>query len=215
MSSFGLKLFAIIFMFIDHIGVVFFPENMIFRIIGRLAFPLFAFQIGIGYSHTKNKLKHILTMLLFAIISQIPYIMMCSIHNATITLNVLFTFLFALLIIYSTENIKHLVIKIPLIFILFFLAYYVKTDYGILGIILTIFLYYFSSNKLLTLCGLIFIMFSYCYFSNSAPIQLYAILSFIFMWLFNGKKGPNAKWLFYTFYPLHMIILFYAYKLLL
>ena len=104
--------------------------------------------------------------------------------------------------IFSNENIKHLVIKIPLIFILFFLAYYAKTDYGILGIILTIFLYYFSSNKLLTLCGLIFIMFSYCYFSNSMPIQLYAILSFIFMWLFNGQKGSNAKWLFYIFYTL-------------
>lgn len=213
MSSFYLKLLAITFMFIDHVGYVFFPSNILFRIIGRLAFPLFAFQIGIGYSHTKNKEKYIVTMLLFAIISQIPFILMCSIQTQNIELNVLFTFLFALLIIYSNDNIKHIVVKIPLIVIIFLLSYYIKTDYGVLGILLTIFLHYFSSNKFLILLTLIFIMILHSYFISSSLIQLYAIASFIFIWLFNGKKGPNAKWLFYIFYPLHMLILFYAFKL--
>lgn len=214
MSSFCLKLFAIIFMLIDHIGVVFFPQNLILRIIGRLAFPIFAFQLGIGYAHTKNKVKHILTLLLFALISQIPFYMMCSIHNSGVNLNILFTFLFALLIIYSNENIKQYIIKIPLIAILFLIAFYIKTDYGICGILLTILLYYFSNYKILIIPILFFTMTLLCYMNQSSPIQLFSILSSVFILTYNGKKGVHVKWLFYIFYPLHMILLALSYKLL-
>lgn len=214
MSSFILKLFAIIFMLIDHIGAVFFSENLIFRIIGRLAFPIFAFQIGIGYSHTKNKVKHIGTLLVFALISQIPFYMMCSINSTDITLNVLFTFLFAILIIYSGENIKQNIIKIPLIAILFLTVIYIKTDYGICGVVLTILLYYFSNHKVLITPILLFVMALHCYINQSSPIQLFSILASIFILSYNGKKGTNAKWLFYVFYPLHMMLLAFLYKLL-
>ncbi len=213
MSSFGLKLFAIIFMFIDHVGAVFFPNKIIFRIIGRLAFPIFAFQAGVGYSHTKDKKKHILTLLIFAIISQIPFTLMCNIHSASTTLNVLFTFLFAMLIIYSDENIKNLIIKVPLITILLLIAAFIKTDYGICGILLTVLFHHFANYKILVFPILIFTMCLFCLANNASLIQLYAILSGIFILLFNGKKGLSAKWLFYIFYPLHMLLLFGAYKL--
>lgn len=213
MSSFSLKLFAIIFMLIDHIGATFFQSKMIFRIIGRLAFPIFAFQIGIGYSHTKNKKKHILSLLLFAIISQIPFTLMCNIYTQSTTLNVLFTFLFAILIIYCDENIKEWVIKVPLITILLLVATFIKTDYGICGILLTVLFYYFANYKILVFPILIFTMCLFCLANNSSLIQLYAILSGIFILLFNGKKGLNTKWLFYIFYPLHMLLIFVVYKL--
>ena len=73
MSSFTLKILAIIFMTIDHIGFTLFPSNLLLRYIGRLAFPIFAFQMGNGFYHTKNKEKYIFRMLIFTVISQIPF----------------------------------------------------------------------------------------------------------------------------------------------
>lgn len=212
MSSFILKIFAIIFMFIDHLGYVFFPNQAIFRIIGRLAFPIFAFQIGIGFSHTQNKEKHILLLLLFAIISQIPFLLMCNIHNPAFSLNILFTFVFALIIIYCNDNIKSYFIKLPLLAILILLTFYVRVDYGILGILLTIFLYYFSKNKFATFVTLTIFSLLH-YIINASILQFYCLISIVFIWMFNGQKGKKSKWLFYIFYPLHMLLLYVGYKL--
>ena len=212
MSSFVLKIFAIIFMFIDHVGYVFFPTQSIFRIIGRMAFPIFAFQVGIGFKHTQNKEKHIFLLLLFAILSQIPFFLMTNIHTTSFMLNVLFTFVFALTIIYCVDIIKSYFIKIPLVLILLLLTFYIRVDYGILGILLTVFLYYFSHNKFISF--IILTSFTFMHYAiNNSILQIYCLISFLFIWLFNGKKGQNAKWMFYIFYPLHMLVIFIVYKL--
>lgn len=88
-----LKLLALVTMLIDHIGYMYFPNEMLFRIIGRLAFPIFAYQIAIGYSHTSNLKKYTLRVFSFALITQVPY----SFFNPElkfnpIHFNVLFTF---------------------------------------------------------------------------------------------------------------------------
>ena len=80
MNSFMLKLFAASFMVIDHIGVLFFPENMMFRIIGRLSFPIFAFLIVEGFIYTRDIKKYILRVVTFGIISEIPFNMLISGH---------------------------------------------------------------------------------------------------------------------------------------
>ena len=85
MTSFGLKMLGIFTMLIDHIGFMFLDDYLelytIFRIIGRLAFPIFAFQLAVGYSHSKNKEKHIGRMLIFALLSQIPFMMFIKLAN--------------------------------------------------------------------------------------------------------------------------------------
>ena len=76
MSAFVLKIIAIITMFIDHIGYIFSNGKIsYFNYIGRLAFPIFAFQISEGYLHTKNLKKYFLRLFLFALISQIPFML--------------------------------------------------------------------------------------------------------------------------------------------
>lgn len=69
-----LKLIAIITMIIDHIGAAFFPGVTIFRTIGRIAFPIFAYQLAKGYKHTSNLSAYSIRLLIFALISYIPYI---------------------------------------------------------------------------------------------------------------------------------------------
>ena len=89
-----LKLIAIIAMLIDHVGKLFFPHIIILQIIGRLAMPIFAFFIAEGFYYTKNKLKYFLTMLIFAVIAQIPYVFLFS------GLNILFTFCLSLILLF-------------------------------------------------------------------------------------------------------------------
>ena len=73
MTSFTLKIIALITMFIDHSGYVFMGSFSFCNFIGRIAFPIFAFQITEGYLHTKNLRKYFLRLFLFALISQIPF----------------------------------------------------------------------------------------------------------------------------------------------
>jgi hypothetical protein len=75
-----LKLLAMITMLIDHIGYMYFPGEMMWRTIGRLAFPIFAYQIAIGYSKTSNLKKYVQRLTLFAFITQIPYWFFNSSH---------------------------------------------------------------------------------------------------------------------------------------
>lgn len=69
-----LKLLACVFMLIDHAGYMFFPEFVFLRAIGRLAFPIFAWQAAIGYEKTSSLKKYMGRLFVFAIVSQIPYI---------------------------------------------------------------------------------------------------------------------------------------------
>jgi hypothetical protein len=68
-----LKIIAMITMFIDHTGVLLFPDVDILRTIGRIAFPIFAYGIAVGYRHTSNKLKYLLRLLVFGLIAELPY----------------------------------------------------------------------------------------------------------------------------------------------
>ena len=88
MSAFGLKIIAIITMIIDHLGYAIFGEFSFFNYIGRIAFPIFAFQISEGYIHTKNLKKYFLRLFLFAIISQIPFMLFHSIISDQFYLNI-------------------------------------------------------------------------------------------------------------------------------
>lgn len=92
-----LKLLALVTMLVDHIGYMYFPNEMLFRIIGRLAFPIFAYQIALGYSRTSNLKKYVLRLSLFALITQIPYSFFSpDIKFNPIHFNVLFTFIAAI-----------------------------------------------------------------------------------------------------------------------
>ncbi len=76
MSSFVLKIIACVFMLVDHVGFILIKNNRIFRIIGRLAMPIFAFQVAQGFKHTSSKPKYILRMFLFTLISEVPFLLM-------------------------------------------------------------------------------------------------------------------------------------------
>ena len=101
MTSFALKIIALITMFIDHSGYAIMGHFSFFNYIGRVAFPIFAFQISEGYKHTKNLNKYFLRLGLFALVSQIPFsLFSLKYHGNPFGLNVFFTLFLGLLAIY-------------------------------------------------------------------------------------------------------------------
>ena len=109
MTSFTLKIIALITMFIDHLGYAIFNKFSFFNYIGRVAFPIFAFQISEGFHYTKNVKKYFARLLLFAIFSQIPFMLFLSIFSTNIyKLNVFFTLFLGLFSIYIYDKIINL-----------------------------------------------------------------------------------------------------------
>lgn len=210
-----LKIIAVLSMLVDHIGAYFFPNILVFRIIGRLAFPIFAFFIAEGWKHTRSKKKYFLTLCLFAIISQVPYYFL----KGAIYLNILFTFILSLGIIYFIEMFKNSSISSMLGVAGVFLVSAIGSmlgmvDYGLLGVLLPAIFYFinlkelkfFIAGLILVLISLKSIIFSGVIFENF--IQLFSLFALVLIWFYNGEKGKiNLKYFFYIFYPVHLAII--------
>lgn len=180
-----LKVIAMFTMLVDHIGYLFFPSMMIFRTIGRIAFPIFAYLIGIGYNHTSSLKKYMLRLFIFALVTQIPY----SFFNRSLTfepfnLNILFTLLLGLVFIHlindciglmkSEISKKHLRLPINIIFLLSiltineqvkFLGYGRGLEYGWYGIVLILIFYYTKGHTILLIINYIVLTFAHAYYN--------------------------------------------------
>lgn len=222
MSTFKLKLFACIFMLIDHIGAVLFPQYIFLRVIGRLAFPLFAYLIATGYKHTKNLKKYFIRLFCFALISQLPFEFAFNEHfSSELNLNIFFTLFLGLAAIYLYEKFNKKFF--PVIF-LGIIAQYAGTDYGLYGVFTIFFFYkYLDSFKNIVISQVIINIFytillilsiksGYTVESIFSPIlyiQNLSLLSLIFINFYNNQKGMSLKYSFYIFYPLHLTILYF------
>ena len=218
MTSFGLKIIALISMLCDHVSYLILDTPNYLNIIGRIAFPIFAFQISEGYTHTKNLKKYILRLFIFAIISQIPFtLFLYSLGINDFSFNVFFTLLLGLLSITIYDKIKDKYNKylgfIPVI-ALIILAQILKCDYGWYGVTLIFLFYLFKEKRLLmniSAISLIFIKYLITFTNEPHIYYLYfilgAITSLIFINLYDNKKGKNIKHFLYVFYPLHLLIL--------
>lgn len=215
MSSFVLKIIAVITMIFDHVGYIMFKKFTFMNYLGRLSFPIFAFLITEGYIHTKNLKKYFSRLLIFALISQIPYILFVRTFTNTFTLNILFTLALGLLAISVYDKSKNKFLGLLFVGIFSLFAQLLHFDYGWFGIA-AIFIFYVFKNKKIYM-NLFFVLSTFInYFCNYIIIQrkeylfitLFCILSLIPINLYNEKKGKNIKYFLYIFYPLHLIVLY-------
>lgn len=145
MSSFVIKIIAIISMLIDHSGDVLIGYSTPLNFIGRIAFPLFCFQLVIGYNHTHDVKKYCIRLGLFALISQIPFgIMIYNYTNNMLALNVFFTLLLGLLAMIVFDSKKLLATyKCLIILAILLVAHYANVDYQALGVLLILVIHMF------------------------------------------------------------------------
>ena len=102
LSGNALKIIAAVAMVLDHAGLMFFPGNKVLRILGRLAFPIFAFMIAEGCKYTRNRLRYFLQLFILAAVCQIVYFLV----DGSMYLSILFTFSSSLLMIFSLQHWK-------------------------------------------------------------------------------------------------------------
>ncbi len=217
LSGNQLKIFALIAMTCDHVGLQLLPQCMILRFIGRLAFPIFAYMIAEGAKYTKNRTKYFLQMFGLGVICQLVYFFaMNSLYQC-----ILITFSFSLVLIYALD---HAMKKNSFDAWLLFSCVFVATvflveglphllpntdycvDYGIWGVLtpVVVFAAPIKLTKLVSLCitltGLSFVGVYY---------QWIALFTLIPLALYNGKRGKHKmKNLFYIYYPLHLVVIY-------
>jgi len=221
MNSFILKIIACICMFCDHIGNVLFDEVTVLNYIGRFTFIIFAFQIVQGYIHTHNIKKYIKRLSLFALISQIPFTLFYHFVFESFAINVIFTLLFGLIAIFIYDKYNKFV-GICSCISLGLIAEFCKFDYGFFGVFI-IFMFYLLHNKKIYMT-FVFVLaviakfgssvlkyglpLSYSFSGNPYSMCMYfTCLAIVPVLLYNGKKGKDAKYLFYIFYPVHLLAL--------
>ena len=203
LSGSSLKVIAMVTMVIDHTACYFVSggwEYECMRGIGRIAFPIFAFLIAEGYRHTRRKWDYGRNLLIFAFISEIPWMLLHTDGSH----NVLFTLLAGLCCIAILDKLKkHKILPLLFILVIALATSTLNTDYGIQGVALVLMFYLFKDKPLLQL------LFALPLFYDFHPLGILA--SFGLISLYNGErgfiKGSYSKFLFYAFYPCHLMVI--------
>ena len=233
LDSTALRLLAILFMVLDHLWATVVPGNLWLTCVGRLAFPIFAFQLCEGYRHTSDYRRYRRRLLVFALLSEIPFNLFYAgsvifpFHQ-----NVLFTLLLGLLAIRQAdmlrreEGIKKKSLRCLALLLIFAGGAVLFPDYGLMGVMTVLCFFVFRDHRLFQLAAMavlnIFafkgqtIPVSLGALAFDFPIQGFALLALPLIWLYNGEKGRGGKGLrlfWYIFYPLHMLALYFIQRI--
>lgn len=231
-TSAALHLMAMAFMLCDHLWGTVVPGHDWLTCIGRLAFPIFAFLLVEGYFYTKDLRRYAGRLLLFALLSEIPFnLAMGSALFYPLHQNVLWSFLFALGLIHLNEKARargriwlRLAAAGATVLLGTLLGLLTMVDYHHAGVLTVLVFYFFRGRRwwcrLGQLLGLAYInlellgglVYPIPLFGGTLdfPRQGLALLSLIPIWLYRGKQGPHSRALraaYYLFYPLHLLIL--------
>lgn len=232
LSASALRLLAMLFMLLDHAWATVVPGNFWMTCVGRLAFPLYAFQLTEGFFHTADRRRYALRLLGLAVLSEIPFnLIQFSSLFFPFHQNTIFTLLLGLLAIWALDAAreqhtrKALILGIVVPVCACLLAGVGFVDYGIIGV-LTVILFYLCRNfplaRLAQLAGMVLlhiILFggqTVAILGVDFPVQGFSVLALIPIWLYNGKKGFGGKafqWFAYLFYPVHLLILYALYAM--
>ncbi len=232
-----LKIIAAICMVADHVGLMFFPHNMIFRIIGRIAFPIFAFMISEGARYTRNKLRYFLSLFTLSAVCQSVYYF----FSYSLYMCVLVTFSLSLAVIFALSKFKKalfnenagatkkvitligFILSVALVFVA---NHFLDIDYGIYGCFLPVFaslldfrnvdapesvkrLDTLTSRVLTFLLGMLIMAIGTYDSANSIyAIQPFMLLAAPLLLAYSGERGKiKMKYFFYVFYPLHLVVI--------
>ena len=228
-----IKYIAITAMLIDHIAVFIIPPDehpalivlyVIMRTIGRIAAPMMFYFLVEGFTHTSSKRNYCLRLTSFAILSQIPYSLVRYGSVASGDLNVMFTLLFSFLMLIVVEKTSNQVVKGMAVVVFMFIS--VFSDWGLIGPLMAWLFYVNKSDRkkqvrdYLLIVGiqlLSTVLFIICntqsWYEGICQLGTFLVIPLLFA--YNGESGRKTlinKWLFYIFYPLHLILIWLILK---
>ena len=190
-----LKIIAMISMVFDHVGDLFFPDVMWPRMIGRLAMPIFSFFIAEGFAHTRDRKKYLCRIGIFALISEIPFDLALMLYDRVQG--------------EADSERKHpsvgkTVLGVCVVAAISVLSFLLRADYTFFAVFAVFLFYVFRKRHPLIRAGA-----GVAFLSITRTIGYYCAtgFSFIPIAMYNGKKGKGLKWMFYLFYPGHLLLL--------
>ena len=231
-SAVALHIIAMTFMLMDHLWATLLPAQDWLTCIGRIAFPVFAFMTVEGYFHTHNLKKYLLRMLIFAVISEVPFDLMYGgtwfypVHQ-----NVIWTLMMGLAGIHLMETVRkkkstfvYILVSAIVVILGGLLGTLSMVDYYGIGVLTVFIFYFFRGRKWWCLLGQMLAL----YWVNVEllgglmyPIRLFgmefelcqqglALLALLPIWLYRGRQGYHSKpfqYFCYAFYPMHMLVI--------
>ncbi len=239
LSASTLKIIACITMVIDHVGAFLLTDAELFRIIGRIAFPIFAYFIAEGCRYTRNRLKRFLLVFGLAVLCEGAYL----IYDGELNGGIMMTFTFSILLIYQVQAVKKALAQkkwwtaalwtlgfaASLVFVYGFVEHILYVDYGFWGILIPVFTalpdykegeapdgFRYLSNRPVKLAfctlGVLLLCISRGLFTN---LQSFCLMALPILALYNGKPGQKGlKYGFYIFYPAHLAVIYLLKELL-
>lgn len=216
LSNNQLKLIALLTMTVDHIGAYLFPRVMLLRIIGRIAYPIFAYMIAEGCYYTRRPGRYIGSMAVLAAVCQIVYFFFAgSLYMyipVTFTLSI--GLIFQLKRAMENPDEKNFALfglgVLGVLAVTEFLPLLPGTDfgvdYGFFGVMLPVAVYAGKTRwQKLLLAAVMLVLLGVQYGS----LQLWAMLCLPLLALYNGQRGKwKMKWLFYIYYPAHLAVIY-------
>lgn len=214
----ALKIIALITMTLDHIGVQIYPDTVWLRILGRIAFPIFAYMISEGARYTRNRARYLGTMAAMATLFQIVFFLV----SGTLYMSIFFTFTLSVSLIYLLEAAlrDRTPARITLATLGLLAAYVICehlphllkdysffVDYFFIGVLIPVVLYFLTERwqKLLATA----LLLSLLTITSGIALQWWSLLALIPLSLYNGERGKyKLKYLFYIYYPLHLVVIF-------
>lgn len=232
LSAAALHILAMAFMLMDHLWATLLPAQEWLTCVGRIAFPIFAFMAVEGYFHTHNLKKYLLRMLIFAVISEVPFDLMYGgtwfypVHQ-----NVIWTLMMGLVGIHLMETVRkkkstfvYILVSAIVVILGGLLGTLSMVDYYGIGVLTVFIFYFFRGRKWWCLLGQLLAL----YWVNVEllgglmyPIRLFgmefelcqqglALLALLPIWLYRGRQGYHSKpfqYFCYAFYPIHMLVI--------
>lgn len=224
-----LKILAAISMLADHVGLLFFPHVIAFRIVGRIAMPIFAFMIAEGCRYTRNKLRYFLSVFLLALLCQTAYYL----YDGDTYMSILVTFSLSILMLFAMQSFKRALLRkdglwrkigAGALFVVSVVAAWLlnqalEIDYGFFGCMLPVFAGLPASPDPKTpsafdkwdrlpvrvtclAIGMLLLALA------QSGIQAWSFLALPLLFLYSGKRGKRKmKYFFYIFYPVHLLVL--------
>jgi hypothetical protein len=210
-----LKITAIATMVVDHVGRILYPDLLFLQVVGRIAFPLFAYLVVLGVESTKKPRKYMATLLVFAVISQVPYYLAFGIAPFD-RLNILFSLLLSAVTIYYYNK------RSMMAFVSLLLSIVLMTEGSYYVVLTAVGMKLLKDRPALGVLALVGLNLQFLFIPDiENQIQFLALMTvpLVFLhtknWLKkeilipeNSLAYSTRKYFFYVFYPLHLTLLF-------
>ena len=210
-----LKIIALIAMTADHVGKALLPRLAVLQIIGRLAFPIYAYLIAEGCRHTHDRKGYLGKMAALAAVCQMVYFL----AEGSLYMSVLVTFSFSIGLIFLLDAARQdpspirLVTAGAALLTVFYVCAFLRipgsdysVDYGLIGVMMPVLVYFGTGRKqrlLLSAVSQLLLAWSF------GGIQWYCLATLPLLALYNGQRGrPGIKNFFYLYYPAHLVIIY-------